>query len=274
MQQMLDQIRQTFSVQDARLTKKQMSILKYISDHLDESCYLSLRQLCENIGCSQVTLLRLCRELGFESFVAFREAIRKKRAELYREDPAPAQDPMPALFETVIKNEKALFEQFFAQLDAGEIDRCAKRMTEADFVLIIGRRISGSVGQILSMRLSQCSIENTVVDPVSDAKRLRQLLGLITARSVVIAISYPIYTPEQSEAVRQANLSGAYSIAITDSPNAPISALASSTLLCPRSLDNVYNSFITPVEMINLLAHSIVIRMGLTYRSLVDDFDD
>ncbi len=273
MQQMLDQIRKTFNVQDARLTKKQLSILKYVSDHIDEVCYLSLRQLCENIGCSQVTMLRLCRELSFDSFVAFREAIRKKRADLYREDPVPAKDPTPALFETVLNNERALFEKFFSQLDPAEIDRCAKRMTEADFVLIIGRRISGSVGQILSMRLSQCSIENTVVDPVVDAKRLRQLLSLLTPQSVVIAFSYPVYSDEQFDAVRQANLSGAYTIAITDSASAPVTSLAASTLLAPRSLSNVYNSFVAPVEMVNLLAHSIVIRMGLTYKSLVGEFD-
>ena len=273
MQQMLDQIRKTFNVQDARLTKKQLSILKYVSDHIDEVCYLSLRQLCENIGCSQVTMLRLCRELGFDSFVAFREAIRKKRADLYREDPVPTKDPAPALFETVLNNERALFEKFLSQIDPAEIDRCAKRMTEADFVLIIGRRISNSVGQVLSARLGQCSIENTIVDPVADPKRLRQLLSLLTTQSVVIPFSYPVYNDEQLDAVRQASLSGAYTIAITDSPAAPITSLAACTLLAPRSLNNVYNSFIAPVEMANLLAHSIVIRMGLTYKSLVGEFD-
>lgn len=273
MQQMLDQIRKTFNVQNTRLTKKQLSILKYVSDHIDEACYLSLRQLCENIGCSQVTMLRLCRELGFDSFIAFREAIRKKRADLYREDPTPAKDPAPALFETVINNERALFDRFLSQIDPETIDRCAKRMTEADFVLIIGRRISGSVGQILSQRLNQCSIENTVVDPSSDAKRLRQLLSLLTPQSVVVGFSYPVYSDEQFDIVRQANLSGAHTIAITDSIDAPITSLAACTLIAPRSLDNVYNSFVAPVEMVNLLAHSIVIRMGLTYKSLVGEFD-
>ncbi len=273
MQQMLDQIRKTFNVQDTRLTKKQLSILKYVSDHLDEACYLSLRQLCENIDCSQVTMLRLCRELGFDSFVAFREAVRKKRADLYREDQQPQKDPLPALFETVLNNERALFDQFLTTLDPEAIDRAAKRMTEADFVLIIGRRISHSVGQLLSMRLGQCSIESTVVDPVVDAKRLRQLMTLLTPQSVVVAFSYPVYSNEQLDAVRQANLSGAYTIAITDSADAPISALTATTLLAPRSLDNVYNSFIAPVEMTNLLAHSIIIRMGLTYKSLVGEFD-
>lgn len=273
MQQMLDQIRRTFNVQDTRLTRKQLSILKYISDHIDEACYLSLRQLCENIGCSQVTMLRLCRELGFDSFVAFREAIRKKRADLYREDPLPLQDPTSALFETVINNERMLFDRFLSQVDPEAIDRCAKRMTEADFVLIIGRRISHSVGQLLSMRLSQCSIENTVVDPVVDAKRMRQLLSLLTPQSVVVAFSYPIYSDEQLEAIHQARLSGAYTIAITDSIEAPIAAQSSCVLLAPRSLDNVYNSFIAPIEMTNLLAHSIVIRMGLTYKSLIGEVD-
>ncbi len=273
MQQMLDQIRKTFNVQDTRLTKKQLSILKYISDHLDEACYLSLRQLCENIDCSQVTMLRLCRELGFDSFIAFREAVRKKRADLYREDPVPQRDPLPALFETVLQNERALFDQFLTRLDYEAIDRCAKRMTEADFVLIIGRRLSGAVGQVLSMRLSQCSIESTVVDPMVDGKRLRQLLSLLTPQSVVVAFSYPVYSTEQLDIIRQANLSGAYTIAITDSSEAPITSLAATTLLAPRSMDNVYNSFIAPVEMANLLAHSIVIRMGLTYNSLVGEFD-
>ncbi|MBQ3062733.1 MAG: MurR/RpiR family transcriptional regulator [Clostridia bacterium] len=267
-QQLLEQVKTVLNIGHCKLTNKQLSILKYVSENMDQASYLSLRQLCENIGCSQVTILRLCRELGYDSFVAFREAIRHRRSEKERQEELSGTTASAELFTAVLENERKLLDSFISQVKGCDVDMCAKRISEADFVLILGSGMSSFVGQALSFRLTQCSVENTVVDPMKDPRRLNQLLSLLTQKSVVVAISYPMFNTELPQAVRISNMSGAYSIAITSSMDAPVAEIAATTLICPLSDENIYNSFVTPLEMVNLLVHSIIIKMGLTYKDL------
>lgn len=268
MQQVLNQIRAVFNVGETKLTKKQILILKYISDNIEEASYLTIRKLCSNIGCSQATMMRLCRELGYDSFISFREGLRKKKAMGIKTDDIMLKSQNEELFCEVLNNEKKLLVQFIDNVDSDAVDICAQKIVEADFVLILGSGISGIIGQALSFRLTQCSVENTVVDPNKDWKRARQLLALTTHRSVVIGISYPMYNFDQVQAVRIANMGGAYSIAITDNMKAPIAEVTATTLECPLSGENIFNSFVTPLEMVNLLIHSIIIKLGITYKNL------
>ncbi|MEA4921585.1 MAG: MurR/RpiR family transcriptional regulator [Clostridiaceae bacterium] len=268
MQQILDQIRAVFNVGETKLTKKQILILKYISDNIEEASYLTIRKLCSNIGCSQATMMRLCRELGYDSFIAFREGLRKKKSMGIKPDDVIVKSQKEELFDEVLRNEKKLLERFIDSVSRADVDACARKIVEADFVLILGSGISGIIGQALSFRLTQCSVQNTVVDPYKDWKRARQLLALTTHRSVVLGISYPMYNFDQAQAVRIANMGGAYTIGITDTMKAPIAEVAAMTLICPLSGENIFNSFVTPLEMVNLLIHSIIIKLGMTYKNI------
>lgn len=263
MPETLDWIKATFNTAGKKLTKKQIHILKYIAENEDKIIYMTLRQLCTAVGCSQVTILRMCTQLGYDGFVDFRAVLRSAReGRRVHSGAGEAGD----LFVQVIDNEKKLFSAFLENISSEDITSCASRIAAADFVLILGSGLSSVIGQTLSFRLAQCSINNTVIDPHLNWNGARQMLRALGEKSAVIAISYPMYNHNQAQLVHIAGDTGAFRIAITDSLKAPAALASDKTLICPLSGGNVYNSFVTPMEMVNLLIHSIVIKMGVTYK--------
>ena len=68
----------------AGLTSKQKSIAQYIMDNPDEASYLSLKELSVRTGSSEVSVLRLCRALGYDSFVALKDALKQHTQGAFR----------------------------------------------------------------------------------------------------------------------------------------------------------------------------------------------
>ena len=68
----------------AGLTSKQKSIAQYIMDNPDEASYLSLKELSVRTGSSEVSVLRLCRALGYDNFVALKDALKQHTQGAFR----------------------------------------------------------------------------------------------------------------------------------------------------------------------------------------------
>ena len=61
-----------------RLTRKQRSILDHLREHPDEATYITLKSLAAKAGVSEVSILRLCRALGFGGFQELKEQFREE----------------------------------------------------------------------------------------------------------------------------------------------------------------------------------------------------
>ena len=82
----LDMIREKLG----SLTAKQRSIAEYLLAAPDEASYLSLKEMSARTHSSEVSVLRLCKALGFENFVALKEALRSHMQETFRTVSFPA----------------------------------------------------------------------------------------------------------------------------------------------------------------------------------------
>ncbi len=74
--------------EESALPHKQRRLAQYMLRNSGDMCYLTLRQLAERAGVSEVTVLRLCRALGLDGFNAMKEGFRlyqQALRESYRE---------------------------------------------------------------------------------------------------------------------------------------------------------------------------------------------
>ena len=55
-----------------KLTAKQKKIFDYMLNNPDDCCYMTIRQLSKRVGVTEVSILRMCRNLGFEGYSDFR----------------------------------------------------------------------------------------------------------------------------------------------------------------------------------------------------------
>ncbi len=59
------------------LTRKQYMVAKYMIDHPDEMAYITLKELSQNIGVTEITILNTCASLGYEGFTQIKYEFRK-----------------------------------------------------------------------------------------------------------------------------------------------------------------------------------------------------
>ena len=59
------------------LTRKQYMVAMYMIDHPDEMAYITLKELSQNIGVTEITILNTCASLGYEGFTQIKYEFRK-----------------------------------------------------------------------------------------------------------------------------------------------------------------------------------------------------
>lgn len=112
--------------EESALPHKQRRLAQYMLRNSGDMCYLTLRQLAERAGVSEVTVLRLCRALGLDGFNAMKEGFRlyqQALRESYREladsaarrpiDPGDKTAMLLHCFETEMHNVGKFSKLFF-----------------------------------------------------------------------------------------------------------------------------------------------------------------
>ena len=67
------------------LTKKQKTIADHMLRNDEEMCFITLKQLSADVGCSEMTILNLCTALGYGNFNEVKYEFRKQAASRRRE---------------------------------------------------------------------------------------------------------------------------------------------------------------------------------------------
>ena len=60
-----------------QLTRKQKSIADYLLSSPEDICYITLAQLSQIIGSSELTVLRFCKKIGCDSFLDLKDQFRE-----------------------------------------------------------------------------------------------------------------------------------------------------------------------------------------------------
>lgn len=149
----------------AGLTSKQKSIAQYIMDNPDEASYLSLKELSVRTGSSEVSVLRLCRALGYDSFVSLKDALKQHTQGAFRAATLSAPSLHPdnrigtaeELLNKVCADEQNNLNATIAQLDAQMLVNCAHRLLESERVFVFAHDRSYVFADYLCYRLNFCA---------------------------------------------------------------------------------------------------------------------
>ena len=155
----------------AGLTSKQKSIAQYIMDNPDEASYLSLKELSVRTGSSEVSVLRLCRALGYDNFVALKDALKQHTQGAFRAATLSAPSLHPdnrigtaeELLNKVCADEQNNLNATIAQLDAEMLVNCAHRLLESERVFVFAHDRSYVFADYLCYRLNFLRIQATAV---------------------------------------------------------------------------------------------------------------
>ncbi len=240
------------------LTGKKRQVAKYILDNFVEASFLTAAQLAERVQVSEPTVIRLACDLGFRGFPELKDALQEEvQAQLTtvqrlrRARRKSSKAPVVRSLMAEVENLDAVLHS----VDVRKLKRVAKRLIDADKVVVIGYKMSSVLADYLSMALKK-SIDNTV--SVTEATgRFQEELVFAGPKSVVVAISFPRYTMAVVRDFRQAREVGVQTVAITDSELSPLVESADHCLLAPCRAVSYVDAFGAAIGLLGAIATQV-----------------
>jgi len=259
------------------LTARQRSIAEYIIGAPDEAAYLTLKELSVKVGASEVSVLRMCRALGLESFVELKQALREYNKERLRLAAAPAflsdaanreladaGDMLTAVCEDDVGNIHSMING----LDREALFDCARGLLEAEQVTVFAHDASFLFADYLSYRLNFLRIKCTSIK-VGDSDSIQSALARMGKNDWAVFLSFPPYHQPIESIVDFCRYRGVRMIAITDSTESPVAAEGVGVFLCRTAARYYYNSHCATVSFMNVLASCISYLLGARFDDIL-----
>ena len=256
------------------LTKKQKTIADHMLRNDEEMCFITLKQLSADVGCSEMTILNLCTALGYGNFNEVKYEFRKQAASRRRETvsrddasydlpyiPRGELDDSSGLFSRMAQEELDGIAAFFGALRAEEYYRAARMVCTRKRVLLLGRGVSCQLAKYMLTRLTMNGVACMAVDTES-GDEVQSALHFIDQDALVIAISFPDYYFMTTRLAQFAKSRGAALLGITDSSRSELAGLCDMCLCCPTGTRLFLNSLTTPMLAANFLTMAVSVEMN------------
>lgn len=260
------------------LTSRQKEVADYMISHPEDICYITLKSLSERLSVSELTILRMCKKLGFDNYIELKNAFRIHTQNLVKnfsnsnffvlDMPFSKPGDKEELLHQICVNEMAKSTNFYSTLDSKKILKAARKIIDAKNIFICFHGVSRIMADSLSLHLSHLGIGCSYIHP-EDMDNVQANLVRMKPGDLLIGISFPKYFTLIGSITDYAEQKGVDVITITDSLNSPAVTKSSLNFICNTATKLFYNSLALPIALINLLASGIVIEMGTKYDELV-----
>ena len=239
------------------------------------SVKMSLRRAAQCIGVSESTVVRLARQLGFDGFSSFRNALRESPAKIgARAEPTQNTKAWEICQAAAQANIRAI-EASLETLDARALDDAARRLLNAERIVIAAQGASAIAAESMSARLQSLGrLVNCCTDPTDACVHA----SLMKKQDVLLLFSMSGRTRTALLSARLAKQNGAAAIAVTANADSPAAKCADTILLVsgqtPRANEVSYTTplFMMTADCIFMAVYALLPqeeRQNLTaYRAL------
>ena len=234
-------------------SKGRKRIARYILDHAERAASMTAGRLGELAQVSESTVVRFATELGYSGYPEMQKALQETlRSRLTApERLRDADTRFPDLPGAVIRRDMETL-RVAAQTSRTDFQNVVERILSARHVYILGVRTSSFVAQYLNFYL-RFLLERVTLVRSSAAGEIFERLFRIAPGDLLIAISFPRYSPVTVNTVKFARDRGASIVAVTDNEQSPVHPLSDASLLVPCEMISFVDSMVAPLSMMNAL---------------------
>ncbi|MEA5059182.1 MAG: MurR/RpiR family transcriptional regulator [Candidatus Pelethousia sp.] len=262
-----------------KLTKTQGMIIDYITSHKPEVSYSSLKELSEQACVSEVSIINLCRELGFSNFTDMREAIRAEVTEVYKKNsirlPKAAQSSQKEQ-EKVNRFCDLLQDNISSSIKNTDMEvmySCVNILSAAESVYIFGHDASKIAADYMAHRLNFMQLHARSV-LLGDEVNVHGVLAQLTKKDCVVFFSFPPYHAPSKEIAEFCRSKGTPVISITDSVESPVVSHGEESLFCKTFTSLFFNTMSAPMAVIELLVFCIAAKAGRRMEEIIEEFNN
>lgn len=252
------------------MTRKQKLVAEYMRDNLDTMSYITLRELSQETGVTEMTILNACMSMGYSSFnevkYECRKQINKRNKELFHQEneyfttdiPKADLTDQEKLLMEICEEEKEQMDNWARNFNSRKMMEAAELFFKFKKIIICGRGISYLMAEYLKTGLAGVKIGSIIVNTELN-ESIYAATPFMDKKSLVVIISFPDYY-FMTEKIGQYAKKNATVLAITDKEDNEIARYADMVLTVPSMTRMALNTLSTPMGLINLLFSAIKIK--------------
>lgn len=241
------ELRDTILARYDGFSKRLQHVARYVLDHPDDMALQTLTVIAERSGTQPSAIVRFAKSLGYTGAGPMqrllRDSLLANNASLgYGErvhqftatvDHSVSARGVGALIDEFTEGDILALQNTRATIGQDGLADAVALIRKAQIVHIVGMRRAFPVATYLAYAIPQAGKPTVLIDGVGGLTV--QQCRAISAKDLVIAISYHSYAPETVSAVEAASIAGAKILAISDSLASPIAKLATQTMVVRES---------------------------------------
>ena len=241
------------------LTPKRQEIIRPVLENPRPFVLLSVRALASRLGTDPATTVRIVQGLGFETYKDFQRHLHDlsvayatsldtmKAAEQAGTGPA-------AMVRAALNRDMQNLQALSNSLDAGKICALAKRLYDADRILLLGGDAATSLVHHLEYHLTMIGLP---VLSATTAGRVSHVVRNIGRKDLVIGISFRRGLRQTVEGVQAAKRRGSFTVAITDTFVSPLARAADECYIASVETPSFGASYVAPMALIDAIVAAV-----------------
>lgn len=253
-----------------KLTRKQKQIADYMKEHAENMAFITLKELSQAVGVTEITVLNMCKTLGYESFnevkYEFRKYVSSTREEFYEDNdyfntkiPEYELTEKEKLLMEICHEEKVLVDELVKNFDSREMFRIADFFFQYPKIILCGRGISYLLCESIGSVLAEAQIPTIKVNTELN-DNVYAMLPLLDEKTLLVAISFPDYYFMTQKVAELAKKNKAMVLGITDSKESSINWIADEVLIAGSTTRLALNTLSAPMALATLLTSAIKIK--------------
>lgn len=228
---------------------KEKKIADYIMSNYSTMHNINIVNLAEKTGTSNATITRFCKKIGCNSFVEMKLGLSAANYKSVDSDESNVFYTVHSYYQTVISRTQEI-------IDKKQINILIDKLKSSKRVYVYGVGSSGLSSIEMKYRLQRMGID---IDSITDSHMMIMSSVLVKANDLVIGISNSGTTQEVVKALNGARKNGAFTVAITNFNDTPLTDTADLKLITYNSKFIGENSFINTQLSITYLLDVISI---------------
>lgn len=234
-------------------------IAQHLIDHPNEAALMTIAALSETTGVQPSAFIRFSKAIGFKGFSDIQVILRSnlsQRRETYAERVAwsvEAGDTLPPL-DRFTRLANASVNALADSVTSEQISQAVGLFRQARLLHVVGHRRSWPVAAYFAYMAAGFGAETHLFSPAG--AMVETNVSMIKKADVMLAISFPEYSPATQLSVKQARSEGVPIVAITNSRVAPIARQAAVVFEVDQETTGGFRSAAGAMALAQILAVS------------------
>ena len=244
-------------------SKGQRAIARYITESYDKAAFMTASKLGRTVGVSESTVVRFAVELGYDGYPtmqkAMQEMVLNRLTSVQRIEVANDRIGDQDILSLVLQSDMEQLRKTVSSVDRKDFSAAVNAILDARRIYVLGVRSASALASFLGYYLNLMFEDVHTITASGTGQVLEKLISA-GPDDVVIAFSYPRYSPSTVTGASFCHSKGAKIVAMTDSRTSPLGQTSDFVLQTKSDMASLVDSLVAPLSVVNALVVALAAR--------------